>query len=330
VTAPGDPARLLAGLADAYLTTQLLYVAAELGVADVLRDGPASASDIATAVGALPGPLHRVLRGLAAEQVLDELPDGRFALTAAGELLAADAPGSLRGAVLARGRLYYSALTGLLDAVRTGGTPFELVHGRPFFAELAARPSDLALFQASMAGRSAREAAAVVDAYDFGRFGRLVDVGGGPGILLRAILQAHPDLDALLFDLPEVARAAPLPSLGGDFFAGVPEGADAYLLSRVLHDWDDEDARRILRNCRRAMRRDATLVLVEAVLPECAADDPEAVRMDLHMLTLLHGRERTEAEFAALLADGGFRLARTVPTATLVHVLEAAPAGPAE
>jgi hypothetical protein len=325
VTAAPDPAGLLARLADGYLTTQLLRVAAELGVADVLDGGPASTTEIATAVGAEPGPLHRVLRGLAAEQVLDELPDGRFALTPAGALLAADVPGSMRGAVLVRGRLYYGALAGLLDAVRDGGTPFDLVHGEPFFARLAAHPAEYALFQASMSGRANGEAAAVVDTYDFGRFRRVVDVGGGSGILLRAILDAHPGLDGLLFDRPEVVRTATLPAEAGDFFAAVPEGADAYLLSRVLHDWDDAEALRILGTCRRAMPDGATLVLVEAVLPRRAADDPRAVRMDLHMLTLLHGRERTEAEFAQLLGAAGFRLVRTLPTAAGVHVLEAAP-----
>jgi hypothetical protein len=325
-TAARDPAGHLSSLADGYLITQLLHVAAELGVADVLHDGPASAAEIAASVGAQPGHLHRVLRGLAAEQVLDELPDGRFALTPAGALLAADAPGSMRGAVLARGRLYYGAVVGLLDAVRDGGTPFELAHGEPFFTRLATQPAEYAMFQASMSARSTAEASAVVNAYDFGRFRRLVDVGGGPGILLRAILDAHPGVDGLLFDRPEVVRTATLPAEGGDFFAAVPAGADAYLLSRVLHDWDDADALRILGTCRRAMPDDATLVLVEAVLPRRAADDPRAVRMDLHMLTLLHGRERTEAEFADLLGTAGFRLLGTVPTPAGVCVLEAAPA----
>jgi O-methyltransferase domain/Dimerisation domain len=329
-TAAPDPAGLLARLADGYLTTQLLFVAAELGVVDVLVEGPMPATEIAAAVGAEAGPLHRVLRGLAAEQVLDELPDGRFALTAAGALLAADVPGSQRGTVLARGRIYYAALAGLLDAVRTGGTPFELVHGEPFFTRLAANPDEYALFQASMSGRSAREAAAVVEAYDFGRFRRLVDVGGGRGILLRAILDANPGLDGLLFDRPEVVGTAALPSAGGDFFAAVPDGADAYLLSRVLHDWDDAEALAILRACRRATADDATLLVVEAVLPPRAADDPAAVRMDLHMLALLHGRERSEAEFRALLATAGFRLVRTLPTGAGVHVLEAVPSGPAD
>ena len=269
-----------------------------------------------------------MLRGLAAEQLLDELPGGRFGLTPAGALLVDGAPGSMRGAVLARGRLYYGALTGLLDAVRTGSTSsFELVHGESFFDHLAARPADSAAFQASMTTRSTREAAAVVAAYDFGRFRRLVDVGGGSGVLLAAILAAVPDLDGILFDRPEVAQTSTLSATGGDFFTEVPAGADAYLLSRVIHDWDDADAVRILRTCRRAMPVGAALLLVEAVLPERAVDDPAAIRMDLHMLALLRGRERTEAEYAALLDVAGFALTRVVPTGAGVHVLEAAATG---
>ncbi len=318
-----DPARDLARLTDGYLTTQLLYVAAELQVADVLVEGPASAADIATRVGAEPGPLHRVLRGLATERVLEELTDGRFCVTPMGALLVDGAAGSLRGAVLARGRLYYGAFGALLGAVRGGGTAFELVHGTSFFDYLAVRPAESASFRASMAARSAREAGAVVSTYDFSRFRRLIDVGGGPGVLLRAVMAAAPDLDGLLFDRPDVVEDATLPAVGGDFFTDVPGGADAYLLSRVIHDWDDADGLRVLRTCRRAMSPEATLLLVEAVLPARAVDDPEAVRMDLHMLALLHGHERTEAEFTALLAAAGLTLSRILPTGAGVSVLEA-------
>lgn len=313
----------LARLADGYLSTQLLFVATALKVPDVLAAGPRSADDIAAELGVAAGPLRRVLRGLAADAVLDDLPGDRFALTPVGSLLLDGVPGSMRGAVLIRGRLYYDALGRLLDGVCGGATPFELVYGEPFFEHLAARPAANAAFRASMADRSAREAAAVVAAYDFGRFRRLIDVGGGPGILLRAVLHAAPGIAGVLFDRPEVIAHSSLPAVGGDFFADVPGGADAYLLSRVIHDWDDTDAVTVLGTCRRAMSPGATLLLVEAVLPRSAADDPAAVRMDLHMLALLHGRERTEAEYAALLAEAGLTLVRTVPTTAGVHVLEA-------
>jgi hypothetical protein len=319
------PDARLAWLTDGYVTTQLLFVAAELGVADVLADGPCSADQVAEKVGADAGVLHRVLRGLAAEEVLEELPGGRFGLTATGQLLREGVEGSQRGAVLARGGLYYGALAGLLDAVRDGGVPFERVHGRTFFEHLDAHPAESARFQASMAVRAAREAAAVVEAYDFRRFRTLVDVGGGTGVLLAAILRAAPGVSAVLFDRPEVVRDAQVPHVAGDFFVEVPAGADAYVLSRVIHDWSDADAVAILRTVRRAIPAGGTLLLVEAVLPERAADDPAAVRMDLHMLTLLRGQERTAEEFASLLAAAGFRLDRVVATVSGVHVLVTQP-----
>jgi hypothetical protein len=323
---PGSAADRLARLADGYLVTQLLHVAVALGVPDALADGPRDAGDLARELGAVPGPLHRVLRGLAAEDVLAETGDGRFALTDTGRLLCAGVPGSLRDWVAMRGRLYYDAAAGLLAAVRNGGTPFEAVHGRPFFAHLSAEPARLATFQAAMADRSAREAGAVVAAYDTGGFASVVDVGGGRGTLLRAVRERVPGADVVLFDLPEVVAGSDLPAVGGDFFAEVPAGADAYLLSRVLHDWDDGDALRVLRTCRAAMRPDSVLLVVEAVLPERAADDAAAVRMDLHMLLLLGGCERTAAGYGRLFADAGLRLTRDVPTDAGVHVLEARPA----
>ena len=224
-----------------------------------------------------------------------------------------------------RAELYSRAAAGLLDALRDGGTPFERVFGDRFFDHLARTPDDEAAFNASMAGRGAREAGDVVAAYDFGGLRRLVDVGGGTGVLLSAILRATPALEGVLMDRPaaiEAARArleadglaARSECVAGDFFADVPAGADAYLLSRVVHDWPDDDAARILSACRAAMASDARVLLVEAVLPERARDAPEAIRMDLHMLILFGGRERTAAEYRDLLAAAGLELRRIVPT----------------
>jgi hypothetical protein len=322
---PASAAARLAHLADGYLVTGLLHVAVAMGLPEALAGGPREAAELAAALGADERTLYRVLRGLASEAVLDELPGGRFALTDTGQLLRSDVPGSLRGAVTARAQLYSPAVAGLPDAVRAGGTPFEIVHGEPFFERLAAAPERLAAFQASMADRSARETGAVVAAYDVSGLHSVVDVGGGTGTLLRAVRERAPTADVVLLDRPEVVAGSDLPAVAGDFFAAVPAGADAYLLSRVLHDWDDGDAVRVLRTCRQAMRPDSVLLVVEAVLPERAADDPAAVRMDLHMLLLLHGRERTAAEYAGLLAAGGLRLTADVPTDAGVHVLEARP-----
>jgi hypothetical protein len=323
---PGSAADRLARLADGYLVTQLLHVAVALGVPDALAAGPRSAPDLARELGAVPGALHRVLRGLAAEEVLEELPGGRFALTDTGRLLCTGVPGSLCDWVAMRGGLYAGAAAGLLAAVREGGTPFEAVHGRPFFEHLSAEPARLATFQAAMANRSAREARAVVAAYDLTGCSSVVDVGGGRGTLLRAVRERVPGAGVVLFDLPEVVAGSDLPAVGGDFLVEVPGGADVYLLSRVLHDWDDDVALRVLCTCRAAMRPDSVLLVVEAVLPERAPDDPAAVRMDLHMLLLLPGRERAVAEYADLCAAAGLRLTRDVPTDAGVHVLEVRPA----
>jgi O-methyltransferase domain/Dimerisation domain len=339
--AAGSPSQQVARLMDGYLTTQLLYVAAKLDLAEALADGPRDAEALAGSVAARPDMLRRVLRGLAAEGILDEWPDGRFGLTALGACLRSDAPGSQRGAIIARGDVYYGAAAGLLAAVRHGGAAFERVHGRSFFEYLGEHPELGATFQGSMADRSRQEAADVVSAYSFAGFEQLVDVGGGQGLLLEAILRAAPRSRGLLLDRPPVVERARqrLQAAGlaerctfvpGDFFAAVPPGGDAYLLSRVIHDWDDESAMRILANCRAAMGERSTLLLVEAILPERAREQPAAIRMDLHMLTLLHGRERTTAEYERLLAAAGFRLARVVPTRSSagVSVLEASP-GPA-
>jgi O-methyltransferase domain/Dimerisation domain len=325
-TAQSAAARF-ADLMDGYLGTQLLYVAAELRLMDALRDGPRSAAEVADELGADAAILERVLRGLAALGVVEEFPGRRFAASPVGKLLCAGAPGAQQGAVLARGQVYYDAVAGLLAAVRSGGVPFELVHGERFFTHLAAHPERVGAFQASMRDRAAREAAAVVASYDFAGFRTLVDVGGGGGVLLAAILDAAPHVSGVLFDRPEVAARATLPAVAGDFFVDVPAGFDAYLLSRVIHDWPDAEAVAILRTCRRAMAGSARLVLVEAELPERAADHPAAIRMDLHMLTLLGGRERTRAEYAELLAQADLRLTAVVPADPVsgVHVFEARP-----
>jgi hypothetical protein len=338
---PAVSARVrMARLADGFLTTQLLYVAARLGVADVLASGPRTGPEIAAAVGADPDLLTRAMRGLVLEEVLAE-EGGRFALTELGHCLRADAAGSMRGSILARGEVYYQAAAGTLAAVRHGGTAFEQVHGARFFDHLRRHPEQEAAFQASMAGRSEQEASDVVAAYDFGGIGRLVDVGGGHGILLGAILRAAPDLHAVLVDQPAVVAqagrrlaaegvAGRCQLVGGDFFTDVPAGAGAYLLSRVLHDWTDDDAHRVLATCRAAMGPGSRLLVVEAILPERAADQPAVIRMDLYMLILLGARERTEAQFRRLLADAGFEVRRVVPTRSPagLSVIEAVPQVP--
>jgi hypothetical protein len=319
VDAPELAARYMR-LVDGFVTTQLLYVAASLDVGGRLAGGPTSGPDLAASLGVNRAALTRVLRGLVAEGVLDEDDQGRFALTPLGGCLS-----SLRGASIARGALYYDAAAGLLETVRDGGTSFEHIHGASFFDYLQRHPDLYGVFQGSMAGRAEQEARDVVAAYDFTGLRRLVDVGGGPAVLLAEILRATPELAGVLMDREAVVsqarghldrsgvgdRAECVP---GDFFVSVPAGGDAYLLSRVLHDWDDGDAGRILATCRSAMEPGVRLLVVEAILPERAGDAPAVMRMDLHMLILLGARERTEAEFRSLLGDAGFTVQRIVRT----------------
>lgn len=337
-----DTAARLGRLMDGYLTTQLLHVATRLGVPDVLAGGPLTGAELADAVGAHPGRLTRVLRGLALEDVVEELGDGRFALTATGELLRRDAAVSMGDLALIRGALYHRAagelLAGILDPV---ATPFERAYGEPFFALLGRDPALGPAFHAAMANRSEHEAGEVVAALSGADAWRtVVDVGGGSGVLLGALLAAHPQLHGTLLDVPPALPAARerLARLGlagraatvpGDFFASVPAGADGYVLSRILHDWEDEAAGRILTAVRDAMRPDSRLVVVEALLPERATDLPPAIRMDLTMLILLGARERTEGEFGALLERAGLRLERVAGTGSPlgVSVLEAVPDG---
>ncbi|HEU5156115.1 MAG TPA: methyltransferase [Streptosporangiaceae bacterium] len=325
---PAVPAvRRLERLMDGYVTTQLLYVAAKLGIADVLADadGPQTGPAIAARVGADPDLLTRVLRGLVLEGVLAEHPNGGFVLTGLGSCLRATAPDSMRGPIIARGEVYYSAAGGLLRTVVDGGTAFQHVYGERFFDHLASHPEHDAAFHASMAGRAQQEADAVVATYDFGKLNRLVDVGGGRGVLTAAILRAAPGLHAELLDRPtaiEDARrylaahglADRCSCIAGDFFDAVPAGADAYLLSRIIHDWNDDDARQILATVRAAMPPAGRVLLAEAILPERVSDQPGAIRMDLNMLILFGTKERTAAQYRDLLAQAGLRIRQILPT----------------
>lgn len=333
MSAEPSPSTRLARLLDGYLTTQLICTAARLRIDEVLAAGPQTGATIASAVGADPGQLTQVLRALVCVEVLDQDGQGRFLLTPVGAALA-----PMRSAALVRGDLYYAAAAELTTSVRDGGVAFRRTYGAAFFDHLAAHPDIAADFQQAMGERSEGEARDVVGAYDFSGLRSLVDVGGGQGTLLARILQSAPGLTGVLVD-QQVAvdgarrtfAAAGLSDrtecVVGDFFQHLPSGRDAYLLSRVLHDWSDADAVRILGCCRRAVPDHGRLLIVDALLPDRAADAPDAIRMDLHMMVLFGSRERTEAEFAGLLAASGFALQRVrlSGSPTRLAVLEAAP-----
>lgn len=313
---------------------QAVYAAAELGIADQLADGPRPSAEVARECGANEDATYRLMRGLANIGVLEERDGRAFALTAVGEFLRSDAANSMRG--FARFVGYepsWRAWGETLHSVRTGQPAFELVFGENLFDWYGKHPEESAIFDEAMTAISGAESEAVAEAFDFSGIGTLADVGGGRGFLLATILAQNPKMNGILFDLPHVvAGAAPLLREhgvasrvrveSGSFLETAPDGADAVIMKHILHDWNDEDAIRILQRCRAALPKAGRLLVVEAVVPP-PGQPGWAKLLDLEMLVLTpRGRERTEQEYAQLFAAGGFELTRVVPTASPVSVVE--------
>ncbi len=319
-----------------YWIAQLVFVAAQLDLADVLAKGPLTPEALAKRVGAEPGALHRVLRALASVGVFREDAKGRFRMTPLAQTLRSDHPHSLRDfARMMVDDYNWNAWGALLHGVRDGGSAFERVHGMPFFDYLQRNPEKERVFAASMASISGTENPAIARAYPFDRLTRLVDVGGAHGHLLATILRRHGKLRGVLYDQPQVVAGAAqrgfisapgvrerVEVVGGDFFASVPAGADGYLMKYILHDWDDERCLQILRHCRGAMAPGGRVLVADHVIPRGNAPDRGKL-MDLNMFTLLRGKERTRVEFRDLFAAAGLRLQRVVPTESTLSVLEA-------
>ena len=330
------PERALMRLLSGAWVAQAIFVAAKLGIADLLREGPRSAADLAAAAGAHAPSLHRVLRALAGIGIFAADAQGRFALTPMAEPLRSDAPGSLRAYAVMNGERWVWRSWGEIEhSVRTGRPAFEHVFGAPLFEYYAAHPEAGRVSSDALRALSAADDAAILAAYDFPAGGTVVDVGGGQGSLLAAVLAARPGLRGVLLDRPpvvEMARgrleaagvAGRCDLVAGDFFAAVPAGGDVYLLKKVLHDWGDEDARAILARCRAAMPDTGRLLVAEPVVPE-GNRPSEAKWLDLLMLVYAGGRERTEAEHRELLASAGFAPGRVLPTASGVSLIEAQP-----
>lgn len=328
------PALRLHQLGIGYWISQALYVTAKLGVADVLARGPQPVEIIAETVGANTGALYRLLRALAGCEVFTETTPRCFSLTAIGELLRSDVPGSMRALAMTM-ELDWQAWGQMLHSVRTGHNAFAHVHGEGFFAHLQQHTDKAMIFDQAMTGFVMAHGVAVAAAYDFSPFTTVVDVGGGHGALISAILTAHPSVQGVLFDLPSVIPGAEQAlavnglnsrcrCIGGDFFTAVPVGGDAYVLGSILHDWDDTHSLALLRNCRQAIADQGRLLIVEMVIPE--GDTPFFGKLlDLQMLVSFGGRERTASEYTQLLAQAGFQLNRILPTQALPSVLEAVP-----
>ncbi len=332
--AVAPPATLLQ-MMTGYWVSQALYVVAKLGVADLVADGSRSVEELAAATQADAPSLRRVLRALASVGVFTESSPGTFALTPLATLLRTGTPDSMRALAIMYAEEQYRAWGDILHSVQTGETAFERQFGTSYFAYLAQHPEADRVFNEAMTGWTTQLVGAVMDAYDFSPFKTVVDVGGSYGTMLAAILRRNPAARGILFDQPHVVAAAAAQlavtgvaerctTVGGDFFVEVPAGGDAYVLASILHDWDDERSVAILRQCRRAMPARGKLLVIELVLPP--GEEPFVGKwMDLHMLVLVGGRERTATEYDALFRAAGFALARVVPTAAVQSIVEAVP-----
>jgi hypothetical protein len=321
-------------MATGYRVSQALYAAAAIQLADHLSHGARSALELAAVTNAHAPSLHRLMRVLASLGVLTEVTQRRFALTPLGESLKSGAPGGARSAVLTlAGPAFWRAWEHLLYSVQTGRTGWERAWGKPLFEYFTEHPDEASLLSETMVAFHGGEPPAVANAYDFSQVGCVVDVGGATGNLLGAILERHERVRGVLYDLPHVVRGAEgllkakgvldrVTVIGGSFFEGAPTGGDVYVLSHVLHDWTDEKCLAILSTCRKAMSAGKRLLIVEMILPEGDELHPGKM-LDLSMLVGAGGQERTEEEYAALLARSGFSRSRTVRTASPVSLLEA-------
>ncbi|HEX6421930.1 MAG TPA: methyltransferase [Acidimicrobiales bacterium] len=337
---PADTRAALVPLLFGFFPTQVLHAGAALGVVDHLAGGPLTTARLAESTGTHEASLARLLRALACFGVLDEVEPGIFAQGPHAGGLLTDGPASLRHLVtLFAGREVWASWGELDETVRTGAPAWDRITGTTAFEHMAADPEYQAMFNRAMSEGTRNAAPGIVEAADPGRFSWLVDVGGGDGTLLAAALAAHPALRGTVFDTADGMQAAPAvlaaaglagraDAVAGDFFSSVPQGADAYLLKSVIHDWDDERATTILRNVRAAMADGAAVLVTEPVVPPTPTSSPDVLMMimsDLNMLVCTGGKERTEAEFRALLAGAGLRLRSItpVPGPTNFSVLEA-------
>ena len=312
---------------------QMIAVAARLGIADLLQDGPRQPDDLARAAGVNPDALYRLLRALASVGIFAEAADGRFQLTPMADCLRTGGPGSMRAWALAVMEDHFlRSFAELLYSVKTGRPAYDHVHGMGLFDYFSQNPDIGKTFDEAMTSFSSTEVPAVIQGYDFSGIRKLVDVAGGHGSLLCAALKANAAMSGVLFDMPSVVPgsrstieaeglAGRCEVMGGDMFQSLPAGGDAYMMKHIIHDWDDERSIKILKNCRSAMTPDGKILIVETVIKP--GNDPDFFKLlDIAMLTI-SGRERTEAQFDALLGRAGLRLTRVVPTESAVSVVEA-------
>lgn len=319
-----------------FWVSRAIFAIAKLGIPDLLQSGPKTIAELASATKMHAPSLFRVLRALVSVGVLNSAKGGRFAQTPLSETLVTDVPGSLRWfAVSELGQEHYPAWGNLMHSLKTGDIAFDNFFGVDVWKYFQQNPEDAAVFNNSMSNMTAATNEAITSVYDFSGFKTLVDVGGGHGGLITEILKSNPKLKGVLFDADEVIQGARpklevagladrCETVAGDFFKSVPAGGDAYIMKWIIHDWNDEKAITILRNCRSQMSQNDKLIVVDCVVPE--TDEPDFSKfIDLNMLVMTGGKERTAKEFDQLLGAAGFKLLRVIPTALPTAIVEAQP-----
>ena len=307
-------------------------LAAKLELADHLADGPLAVEELAKRSRTHAPSLYRMLRALESTGIFASTENGSFENTPASDCLRRNKPGSNWAWVrftLCPGAPVYEGWRGLPLAVETGEPGFDQLHGKSNWENMEANPEAYSIFNLAMRDLAATIGPAVASAIDWSRYNVIADIGGGIGSQLSEILAAHPNTRGILFDLPHVVAEAPknerFDVVAGDFFASIPVEADAYVLRWVLHDWSDQECIRLLRNVREAMQPKARLMIVESIIPGGSKFDM-GKWMDLNMMVMATGKERTEAEFAALLKNAGFELISIEPTASPLSILVFEPA----
>jgi hypothetical protein len=335
--APPHPANQLLQMMTGYWISQSIYVVARLGIADLLAGGPRNCDEIAAITQAHGSSLYRVMRALASVGIFTEQASGTFSLTPTAELLRTGTPSSMRSLAMVYGNELYRAWGDFLHSVKTGQPAFDYHFGLGPFPYYAQHPDADRIFNEAMTGYTNQVANALSSTYDFSSTGTVVDVGGGYGTMIASILNRNPGLRGILFELPHVIAASGphladagvadrCERIDGDFFTSVPPGGDVYILSQILHDWDDEHCVALLDRCRSRMPDHGRLLVVETVLP--SNEDPSFGKwLDLHMLAITGGRERTAEEYGALFRATGFSLSNVIPTPAGPSIVEAVPAG---
>ena len=327
------PEAILSQMLFGALMQQGIYVAAKLGIADLLAQKPQTAEELAAATETHAPSLYRVLRTLAGAGIFAENADNKFELTPIAALLRSDTPNSMRDFALLLGdEWHWRIFSELKHSVKTGETAQAKVFGNELFEHLAQNQQDAETFNRAMTSHSLAAVPAIVEAYDFSGVGKLADIAGGHGILLAGVLKANPQVQGILFDLPTVIKGAGewlakegvgdrVELAAGDFFESVPSSADAYLMKHIIHDWDDERSIKILQNIGAAMNKNGKVLITEMVIPEGNEPSPSKI-LDLQMLIGTGGKERTKDEYKKLLEASGFKLTRIVPTKSPLSVIE--------